>query len=313
MDFKLLAAAGRLGAMRPDAALAAFVGLSAVTAAYAVQTLAAAPQITLTAAPASAPAATAPPPATTSPPAEPEPFLIFGEPLPGHAVNSPFGLRRMPWEAHGRLHEGVDIAAPGGTPVRAAASGVVTRAGVSFGYGRFVEVRHAADLVTLYAHLGKVERHLKPGVAVEGGSVLGRVGSTGTSTGPHLHFEVRRDGRPLDPAAFMGRRFATVDDLPLKTAARYSRRVRVAQVSVIPKQKQIEMAAREAGAKAAKAAKAGDPKPAAEARASEAARPRAILQFAARPPVEAPPPAMAASAESQAVDAVAELVAEAES
>jgi hypothetical protein len=173
-------------------------------------------------------------------------LVYFQEPVPGHAVVSPFGLRKLPWEGGGRLHEGVDISADAGVPVRAAANGVVVDAGTNGGYGRFVEVRHAEGLTTLYAHLGGIERTVKPGQVVQAGDTLGRVGSTGSSTGPHLHFEIRdvRD-RPLNPAMFLGKAFAEAGDLPLDKARRYSGRVRIAQVSYIPESKRALMAARD--------------------------------------------------------------------
>ena len=81
-------------------------------------------------------------------------LISFEEPVPGHAVVSPFGLRQLPWEGSGRLHEGVDISADIGVPVRVAADGVVIAAGEKGGYGRYVAVRHAEGLTTFYAHLG---------------------------------------------------------------------------------------------------------------------------------------------------------------
>ncbi|MCF8505004.1 MAG: M23 family metallopeptidase [Caulobacter sp.] len=163
-----------------------------------------------------------------------QPKFAFASPLAGFAVNSPFGLRKMPWEEGGRLHEGVDIAAPAGTPVRVTLAGTIVRAGVDGGYGRFVEVSHGDGLTSLYAHLGRTAKGLKAGMAVPAGYVVAYVGSSGRSTGAHLHFEIRQDGRPLNPSAFVGRTFATVADLPLTAAARVSRRVRVAQVSAWP-------------------------------------------------------------------------------
>lgn len=161
------------------------------------------------------------------------PKFFFVSPLAGHAVNSPFGLRKMPWEEGGRLHEGVDIAAPAGSAVRATMGGVVLRRGVDGGYGRFIEVRHASGLTSLYAHLGRVAP-LKAGTVVKPGQVVGYVGSSGRSTGAHLHFEIRYDGKPLNPVVFLGRAFKTEADLPLALASRFPRRVRVAQVSSWP-------------------------------------------------------------------------------
>ncbi|MGB9803548.1 MAG: peptidoglycan DD-metalloendopeptidase family protein [Desulfofundulus sp.] len=111
------------------------------------------------------------------------------------AIESPFGMR---W---GRLHTGMDIAAGTGTPVRAAESGRVTSAGWDGGYGLAVDVYHGDGVVTRYAHLSRVE--VRVGQRVERGQLLGRVGSTGLATGPHLHFEVLVGGRPVDPARFL--------------------------------------------------------------------------------------------------------------
>ena len=174
-----------------------------------------------------------------------EVLIAFEEPVPGHAVVSPFGLRQLPWEGAGRLHEGVDISADTGVPVRVAADGVVVAAGEKGGYGRYVAVRHAEGLTTFYAHLGGIVAGVKPGMTVAAGQAVGRVGSTGTSTGPHLHFEIR-DGkdRPLNPAMFLGKAFAEAGDLPLDKAKRYSGRVRIAQVSFIPESKRALMDAR---------------------------------------------------------------------
>ncbi|MDP1631354.1 MAG: M23 family metallopeptidase [Caulobacter sp.] len=164
-----------------------------------------------------------------------EPAFAFASPLAGYAVNSPFGLRKMPWEEGGRLHEGVDIAAPSGTPVRVTLAGTVLRAGTDGGYGRFVEVDHGDGLTSLYAHLGRPAKGLRRGMPLPAGFVVGYVGSSGRSTGAHLHFEIRQDDRPLNPVAFMGRTFATADALPLSTAARVSRRIRIAQVGGWPR------------------------------------------------------------------------------
>ncbi len=111
------------------------------------------------------------------------------------AIESPFGHR---W---GRLHTGVDIAAGTGAPVRAAESGRVTSAGWNGGYGLTVDVYHGDGVVTRYAHLSRIE--VRVGQRVERGQLLGRVGSTGNTTGPHLHFEVLVNGQPVNPARFL--------------------------------------------------------------------------------------------------------------
>jgi len=175
------------------------------------------------------------------------PDYVYGDPIDGYEVISPFGYRKLPWEQAGRLHAGVDIAAPAGYPVKATADGVVVRAGVDGGYGRFVEVRHAEGLTSLYAHLGGIADGVQPGAAVRLGDRIGQVGNTGSSTGAHLHFEIHdAQDRPMNPEMFMGRQFATLADLPLREAASIPRRVRVAYVSYIPKKKLELMAARKA-------------------------------------------------------------------
>ena len=162
------------------------------------------------------------------------PPVSFLSPLPGFAINSPFGMRRMPWEEGGRLHEGVDMAAPSGLAVAATLPGIVERTGVSGSYGRFVEVSHGDGLVSFYAHLSRPAKGLATGAAVSAGQTVGYVGGSGRSTGSHLHFEIRHHDRPLNPAFLIGRSFASLDSLPFKDAARVSGRVRVAVVSGWP-------------------------------------------------------------------------------
>lgn len=138
--------------------------------------------------------------------------ITFESPLPGHAVNSRFGLRQLSFEPRARMHDGVDIAAPAGSPIHSTADGTVTRTGLSSSYGHFVEVAHGDGLTSFYAHMSHTAG-LKPGTKVAAGEVLGYVGSTGHSTGPHLHFEIRDDGKPLNPQDFMGRVFASATQL----------------------------------------------------------------------------------------------------
>jgi murein DD-endopeptidase MepM/ murein hydrolase activator NlpD len=135
-------------------------------------------------------------------------MIAFATPVKGYAINSPFGLRHLPGQRV-RNHEGVDIAAPQGTGVFVAAEGSVARTGYDAdGYGRFVEIRHPNGMTTLYGHLSRLD--VASGDRVNGGERIGLVGSTGRSTGPHLHFEVRRGDRHVDPARIMGREFAVV-------------------------------------------------------------------------------------------------------
>jgi murein DD-endopeptidase MepM/ murein hydrolase activator NlpD len=128
--------------------------------------------------------------ATSSPPSSAG--LIW--PVPG-PITSPYGMR---W---GSLHPGIDIGAGTGTPIRAAASGRVTVAGYSGGYGNLTVIDHGNGIVTAYAHQSSLAA--SAGQQVAQGQVIGYVGSTGSSTGPHLHFEVRVNGSPVDPLGYL--------------------------------------------------------------------------------------------------------------
>lgn len=121
-------------------------------------------------------------------------------------VSSAFGVRTDPIDGERHHHHGIDVAAPAGAPVRAAGAGRVVKAGEEGGYGNVVIIDHGRGLETRYAHLGTID--VKPGDRVEAGAGVGTVGVTGRTTGPHLHFEVRRDGEPVDPRLLspLGRR-----------------------------------------------------------------------------------------------------------
>jgi murein DD-endopeptidase MepM/ murein hydrolase activator NlpD len=123
--------------------------------------------------------------------------------LPVHGrFSSPFGMRKHPITGQHKLHSGLDIAAPTGTPIKVPRSGTVTFAGWSGGYGNYVVVDHGNGLQTAYAHLSAI--NVRKGQSVSAGTQLGKVGSTGMSTGPHLHFEVKRNGQFVDPKTVLG-------------------------------------------------------------------------------------------------------------
>ena len=120
-----------------------------------------------------------------------------GLPLARASLTSRFGYRQHPVHGGTRMHSGVDLAAPMGTPVRATADGVVAGAGWRGGYGIMVSLGHGGGMSTRYAHLSAIA--VQPGTAVKAGQVIGYVGATGTATGPHVHYEVRMNGRAVNP------------------------------------------------------------------------------------------------------------------
>ena len=115
--------------------------------------------------------------------------------------SSEFGLRNDPFTEALAMHQGIDFAAEAGTPVLAAGPGVVVRSGWDAGYGNVIEIKHAENFVTRYAHLSK--RHVTEDLQVDSGTLIGDVGSTGRSTGPHLHYEIFHHGKVVNPRQVM--------------------------------------------------------------------------------------------------------------
>ena len=122
-------------------------------------------------------------------------------PVEGARLSSVFGQRKHPIYGNMRMHTGVDYAVTAGTPVAATASGRVSFIGWRKGYGRAIDIAHSSDTMTRYAHLSAVTEGLVIGSRVLAGEVIGQVGETGTATAPNLHYEVRIDGRPINPLA----------------------------------------------------------------------------------------------------------------
>jgi murein DD-endopeptidase MepM/ murein hydrolase activator NlpD len=108
-------------------------------------------------------------------------------------------MRRHPILKRRRMHSGVDYSAPRGTPILAAGNGRVEKAGRTSGYGNLVVIQHTNGYETAYAHQSKFAKGIVPGARVRQGQIIGYVGSTGLSTGPHLHFEIRVNGSAVDP------------------------------------------------------------------------------------------------------------------
>ncbi|SNY93780.1 Murein DD-endopeptidase MepM and murein hydrolase activator NlpD, contain LysM domain [Cohaesibacter sp. ES.047] len=127
--------------------------------------------------------------------------LPISHPLPTGHLSSRFGIRRDPFLKRMSMHSGIDIADKYGTPIRSAGTGIVTHAGRKSGYGLMVEVNHGNGVVSRYAHMSKTLA--KKGEKVTKGTIIGKVGSSGRSTGPHLHFETRVRNKPVNPYSFL--------------------------------------------------------------------------------------------------------------
>jgi murein DD-endopeptidase MepM/ murein hydrolase activator NlpD len=124
---------------------------------------------------------------------------LMRTPVDGARLSSKFGLRRHPVLGYTKMHKGVDFAAPKGTPVMASGNGVVKMARWHGGYGNFIELTHTNSYSTGYGHLSRIARGIRPGVRVRQGQVIAYVGSTGRSTGPHLHYEVMLKSKQINP------------------------------------------------------------------------------------------------------------------
>jgi murein DD-endopeptidase MepM/ murein hydrolase activator NlpD len=151
-------------------------------------------------------------------------FLIR-KPVPDGRITSGFGYRNHPILGRRILHTGVDYAAPRGTPILAAGNGVVEKAGPNSGYGNLIVIQHTNGYETYYGHQTAFAKGIRPGVRVHQGQVIGYVGSTGLSTGPHLHFEIRVNGSPVDPLRIRLPRGRVLDNEMLASFERERQRI----------------------------------------------------------------------------------------
>ena len=124
---------------------------------------------------------------------------LMRTPINGGRLSSGYGMRHHPVLGYNKMHKGVDFAAPTGTKIYAAGDGVIESLGRNGGYGNYIRIRHNSTLKTAYAHMHRFEKGLRKGDRVRQGDVIGRVGTTGRSTGPHLHYEVLANGRQVNP------------------------------------------------------------------------------------------------------------------
>ncbi len=149
-------------------------------------------------------------------------FLLRRPLKGGGQLRSRFGYRIHPIFKTRKLHTGIDLAAPKGTPVYASGDAIVRRAQWVSGYGRFVELQHVNGYVTRYAHMNRIADGMAPGVRVRQGQIIGYVGTTGNSTGNHLHFEVRINNNPVDPLSIQ---LPRAKSLPARDQIAFARRV----------------------------------------------------------------------------------------
>lgn len=142
--------------------------------------------------------------------------FLMKTPINGARLSSSFGNRRHPISGYTRLHKGTDFAAPTGTPIYAAGNGTIERASRYGGYGHYVRIKHANDYKTAYAHMSRYGPGVRAGKRVRQGDVIGYVGSTGASTGPHLHYEVYIKGKPVNAMSLKlptGRKLAETPEM----------------------------------------------------------------------------------------------------
>lgn len=144
--------------------------------------------------------------------------MFLRSPLKYSRISSRFGTRWHPVHKRRKAHQGVDYAAPKGTPIRSVGDGVVTAANWNGGSGKFVKIRHNGTYQTSYSHLSGYGPGIKKGVRVKQGQLIGYVGSTGVSTGPHLHFAFYENGRYIDP---LSKRFPAAEPVPAKEKERF--------------------------------------------------------------------------------------------
>jgi murein DD-endopeptidase MepM/ murein hydrolase activator NlpD len=151
--------------------------------------------------------------------------FLMRKPVSAGVLRSRFGMRFHPILKRRRMHTGVDYAAPSGTPILAAGNGRVEKAGRTRGYGNLIVVQHTNGYETAYAHQSKFAKGIRPGSRVRQGQIIGYVGSTGLSTGPHLHFEIRVNDSAVDPLRIRLPRGRVLDDALLE--AFQSERIRI--------------------------------------------------------------------------------------
>ncbi len=164
---------------------------------------------------------------------------LMRTPINGGRLSSGFGMRKHPVLGYGKMHKGIDFAAPTGTKIYAAGDGVIEYIGRNGSFGNYVRIRHNSKLKTAYAHMNRFEKGLHKGDRVRQGDVIGRVGTTGRSTGAHLHYEVHVDGRQMNPRSV---KLPTGEKLKGEMLSAFNKTVKTYQTRYAMLQNQIRVA-----------------------------------------------------------------------
>ncbi len=183
---------------------------------------------------------------------------LLRTPIDGARLSSGYGMRRHPVLGYGKMHRGIDFAAPTGTPIMAAGSGTVAKAQWFGAYGRYVSIRHNSEFSTAYAHMSRIAPGIKPGGRVQQGQVIGYVGTTGRSTGPHLHYEVLKGGGQVNP---MNVKFPAGEKLEGKDFARFQKERQGVERQIADLRREMQVASRPGSASGSAKAACREEKP----------------------------------------------------
>ncbi len=165
---------------------------------------------------------------------------LLKTPINGAHVTSGFGMRMHPLLGYSKMHKGIDFGAPTGTPIYAAGDGVIEEAGHKGGYGNYVRLRHNNTYATAYGHASRIAKGIHPGAHVRQGQVIAYVGSTGASTGPHLHYEILSAGSQINPS---GVKFRTGQTLSGKEYIAFRKQVKQVESTLASAPQKLELAA----------------------------------------------------------------------
>lgn len=165
---------------------------------------------------------------------------LLRTPLDLIKISSKYGARKHPTLGYTKMHKGVDFSAPTGTPIYAAGNGIVTDIGWRSGYGNMIQIKHSHTLTTLYAHASKFAKGIKKGQKVKQGQVIAHVGMTGRATGPHLHYEVKIDGKNVNPTSVKTSAGFVLKGKELENFNRFKEKIKKVTTKLITKEDNIK-------------------------------------------------------------------------